>query len=267
LPSRPLVLAIVVATGAAAMGVVFAARNLATSQEASGIVDFSKVTPLPFPGYPTDIASSIALDSSKAPTCQAAADERPDPNLPPLSCRSSASEPPPGSIDTPSPAEIPNNATLAANAPAGWTVIDNRIFRYTLALPPGWYSNMRPEGGAFYVFDEIKTEEVLGKGGVTLPGGVAAGFSARRLVTDTVPGFTPNVEEHLATPNADFGGHLGAIWQEGGGEGTAVSVHAAFAREGVVYEMVFDIEDDRAAVAIDADVALSRQILATIQPY
>lgn len=186
-----------------------AARQFVLSQEGTGIVDFTKLTPIPFPGYPTGVSEGY---NDPWPTCQAPADEQPDPDLPPLSCRNSASEPPPGSIKTPAPAEIPDATAVAAEAPKEWTVIDNRLFRYTLAIPPGWYSNMRPEGGEFRIFDETHTKRIMSKGAT--PGGIAGSFSARPLAR-RLAGFPIDVEDHLASPNTSFGIVPGAIWDDG----------------------------------------------------
>lgn len=231
-----------------------------------GIVDHSKVTTVPFRGYPTYVARP-SLGPDELPTCQAPADERPDPSLPPLSCRFSGSEPPPGAINTPAPDEIPDARSPDASVPPGWMVLDNRLFRYTVAIPPGWYANMRPEGGEFRAFDDILTAAVVRGRTGSEPAGIAAAFSARLEVKDITPGyFVPDLEERLQSPNADFGGHPGAIWDHDG-EG-AKTVSGAFLRDGVVYEFHVDVEDRGLTPAeVAARLRIGRDILATIRPY
>lgn len=255
---------LVLLVGAATATLV--SRNFASSQEGTGIVDFAKLTPLPFPGYPERVLTQSP--SFADPTCQAPKGERPDPDLPELACRYSGAEPPPGAIATARPDQLPDAADLAKDVPPGWTPIDNRVFRYTLAIPPDWYSTMRPEGGEFRVLDSILVAKGAAKGLSGLQGGVAGQFSAYSLPADDIPGFTPLVVERLKTPNATFGDVPGAIWEDPPGENDAAIVRAAFAVQGVVYEFYFDVVDDgRAPEAVVADVAIVKEILGTVRPY
>jgi hypothetical protein len=169
-------LLVAIAVGAAAFGVVFAARSIATAPENKPQIDFSSITPFvvdglgnPTPDYPPDF--------SKFPGCTAPADEKLDPKLPPLSCRRAIAEPPDGAINTPSPDEIPTTPTPAD----GSKVIDNRAFRYLLTIPSDWYSNMRPEGGEFIAYDPITSEAASEQR--SPPGGVWISFTSRLALT------------------------------------------------------------------------------------
>lgn len=272
--ARPWLLALATATASLAIGAVcgdaqqreddapaVVPKVTATPTRHPGAIDFNNVTTIPFPGYP----SVEPPRDFSTPTCLAPEGVRPDPDLPPLSCRRSNTEPPPGSIATPSPSELPDPAEVASEAPAGWTVIDNGLFRYTMAIPPGWFSNMQPEGGSFNVFNAVTTRRVV-TGNHDVRGGVSGHFDARLLVDDYMPGFIPLVEEHLQNPNALFGNVPGAIW-ENDGEG-AEEMHAAFAVDGVVFEIWFGVADiDRSDAEVAEDVAIAKQILGTIHPY
>lgn len=268
LRSNRTTLAAIVAAAAGVGALAFVAANMAFSDEGSGVVDFAKITPLPFVGYPTEVFGDRTY---AAPTCQAAEGEREDPSLPPLSCRNSGAEPPPGAIKTASAEEIPDKTALAGKVPEGWTVIDNRLFRYTLAIPPGWYATMRPEGGEFSVYDEIGTREATAIGKTTLeslPGGVIVSFSARNYVERTIGGIQPDSEARLKAPNLDLAGVPAAIWDEGPPEGSAHWVRAAFRKGDVLYEISALISgDSRSTIAIGADLKVVNDIIAGISPY
>jgi hypothetical protein len=264
LAGRRVAVAVTVAAVAGVAALALVAANMAFSDEGSGIVDHSKITPLPFVGYPTEVYDPPAFVE---PTCQAPEGEREDPSLPPLSCRDSGSEPPPGAIKTASPEEIPDKTVVTSKVPEGWTVIDNRLFRYTLAVPPDWYSTMRPEGGEFRLLDAVLVAKGAAKGQSELRGGIGGYASAREEPTNTPP-LLPGVEDPLATPNWMFGTVPGAVWEEEGGHGTAVTVRGAFANGGIIYEIYFDVVDDgRDPTEVEADIALIKRILATITPY
>ena len=259
-------LTIIAAALALTVAAVLTARSLVFSDDGAGIVNPEDAPTLPFPGYPT--TTGEPPDLNRLPTCIAPKGDQPTPGVPPLSCRPSDSEPPVGAIKTPAPDELPDPTATNQNVPKDWTVIDNRLFRFTLAVPADWYSNMRPEGGSFDVFDPIQTAFIVAKGqDDTLHGGVAGSFTARPYIEDDGSGFRPSVERRLESPNADFGRQAGSIWDEPG-EDTVVSIHAAFVRDGVVYEIIFDVADrGRAPETATADVGLVRQILTTLQPY
>lgn len=264
LRSNRTTLAAIVAAAAGVGALAFVAANMAFSDEGSGVVDFAKITPLPFVGYPTEVFGDRTY---AAPTCQAAEGEREDPSLPPLSCRNSGAEPPPGAIKTASAEEIPDKTALAGKVPEGWTVIDNRLFRYTLAIPPGWYSTMRPEGGEFRLLDSILVGKGAVKGESGLRGGVGGYASARQQPANPPP-LLEGVSDPLTTPNTMFGTIPGSIWEDEGGHGTAATVRATFATRGVIFEVYFDVVDDgRSLAQVAADVALTKQILGTLTPY
>ncbi|HYM14840.1 MAG TPA: hypothetical protein VEZ14_04725 [Dehalococcoidia bacterium] len=247
--------ATVLATAAA---LAFAIRS-ATSQGGSGVVDFTKVTTVPFTGYP----STITVPDLREPTCQAPANERPAPDLPPLSCRLSSGEPPPGAIPTASPAQRP---VPAAPQPAGVVVADNRLFRYTITIPSGWYSNMRPEGGTFQLTDAAATREMVDHSNPS--GGIVITFGASKYVDPSVTGAFDTTEKRLQHPNASFGVVAGVIWGEGPGEGAAAIIHAAFRVGNVLFEANAGVASDgRPQEAIAADIASVRSVLQSITPY
>jgi hypothetical protein len=234
---------------------------MAFSDEGTGIVEHSRITPVPFAegGYPKTVEPP---DTANPPECQFPEDERPAPELPPYSCRNTAAEPPPGTIPTPEPG--------ASKSPEGvdgaWQVLDNALFRFTVAIPAGWYSNMRPEGGSFRVSDPAVLEE--DQKGIDVSGGVVLIFTAR----DYVPprdsdGLQPDTEIRLNTPNFDFGGYPGVVWDDAPDEGLARVIRAAFAKDGVVYEVRIQIAGGRSAAEVDADAEMADEILRSITPY
>ncbi len=261
MPNRRAFLFVAIALGAVVSGL--AAWAVASSQDGgSNFADPSLITTVPFTGYPTDVAAGIKTPFAE-PTCQAPEDERPDPNLPPLSCRKSDLEPPPGSIETAAPEERP----VITPGPKGEDIRDNVLFRYTYAVPEGWYSNMRPEGGAFVLRNPVATKQSVELGDKT-PGGITMYFTASELVTTpSVGGGLPAVEEHLLTPNTSFGSFPGVWWDEGPGAG-ANALRAAFTRDGVVFEvialtgMLGRTEDE-----IAADLAVVHKVFESITPY
>jgi hypothetical protein len=190
-------------------------------------------------------ATATALATPRAPgECQAPQDERPAPDLPPYPCRNSELEPPPGTIPTASPGERAAAVASTQNVPEGWSIYDNSIFRYTLALPPDWYANMWPEGGEFSVYNP--SEMVWFETGEELPDAVAIVFEATTYEANT-----------------NFGPYPGKIWEEPGDpeEGAIRSILFAFLRDGVVFRGIANFGE------ADADAAMIRQILATITPY
>jgi hypothetical protein len=244
-----------------------ASVNLAFSGEGTGIVSPGEITPLAFTGYPTDVAKA-PRELDQIATCQAPTEELDEAGATRLSCRYSGAEPPTGSIETPSPSEIPGDSTVATAVPNDWTVVNNKLFRFALAIPPGWTSDMRAEGGQFSLFDAVQSAKVSAKGVTGLTGGIAAYFSAREIVTQPVMGRLPDAEERLAVPNLKLGDTPAVVWEEPGGEGTAVTIRVAFSKAGILYEAYFDVVDDgRPWADIVSDAELCKQIIATIMPY
>jgi len=246
--------AVVVGVGVA--WVVANATQPATSEEPDPVPDFSQqpLTPL---GVPTLLPTRIPLEDW--PECRAPRDEVPGPGLPPLPCHYEGSEPPPGTIPTASPEEGPAAVASTQNVPKGWEVYDNPMFRYTFALPPGWYANMRPEGGEFSVFNDVAMEWFAA--GEEKPGGLVMFFSAG----------LPSVRlseadaERLDAPNAEFGGYDGAMWEDPDSVGLGVArvMVFAFLKDEVVFRGRINFGEGYT----EDDVATVRQILDTITPY
>ncbi len=246
---------------AAAIAVAMWTTGFVTSQGGGGgsAVNFTKITPLPFKGYP---ATVVLPNTTNPPGCTLPTNERPDPNLPPLSCRNSGAEPPPGTIPTADAAKRPPTPTPEK----GTHVIDNPLFRFTVQVPDGWYSDMRPEGGEFHLYDAAGAAEQAK--GADLPGGLVAHFTARAYVPlDDTAFVVPVIDKHLQAPNATFGGFPGAIWDEGPGEGLSHMIYAAFRKEAVVYVITINIADDADVAAIEADLKTVTALLATVTPY
>jgi hypothetical protein len=127
---------------------------------------------------------------------------------------------------------------------------------------------MRPEGGQFSLFDAVQSAKASAKGVTELKGGIQAYFSARAIVTEPVMGRLPDAEERLTAPNLKLGDTPAVVWEEPGGEGTAVTNRVAFSKAGILYEAYFDVvADGRDEAAIAADVATCRQIIDSIKPY
>ncbi len=261
LVQRHLITSIVLVLAISVAGLATWAIRDASSQAPSGVADFTKLTPRPFPGYPSTITPADLTE----PTCQAPANERPQPDLPPLSCRISSGEPPPGVIATASALQRP---TVAPLQPSGASIADNQLFRYTITVPDGWYSNMRPEGGQFQLSDPPATAETLDPA-KHIPGGIVIIFGARKYFVPDVPGgFVPLVEERLQRPNVSFGGVPGVIWDEGPGEGAAAQLRAAFRKDDVVFEALALISGNgRSQEAVAGDIAAARAVLLSITPY
>lgn len=250
-----MVLAILAGAGVA-IAIAIQPSEPATSEEENPVARFD-ITPLPFTPYPATVEPP---DPSKAPRCQAPAEERPAPDLPPLPCHYSGAEPPAGTIPTPAPGEHLDPRSV----PAGWQVVDNPMFRFTLAIPPGWYVNMRPEGGEFYLLDAVSLEEEAK--GQNLPGGVVMHFTAQVYVR-VQPPFTSPLDAHLDAPNVTFGSYEGAVWDEPPEEGLARNIWAAFLKDGVVFTVLANIGIGGAAPELEGDVVTVREILGSITPY
>ena len=255
---RRIGLAIAIVIGlAGSTAVATLAIRSASSQTPNAVVDFSKVTSLPY--YPV---TPKAPDFSE-PTCQAASNDAPKPGLPPLSCRISSAEPPPGLIPTASALQRP---APAAAQPDGATVIDNRLFRYTITVPKGWYSDMRAEGGTFQLTDPPATQSLVDHS--DLPGGIEIGFTARKYVNPSITHEIATAEKRLQSPNFAFGQISGVIWDEGPGEGAAALLHAAFRSGDVIFEVNANVaSDSRPQDAIDADIAAVKAVFSSITPY
>jgi hypothetical protein len=127
---------------------------------------------------------------------------------------------------------------------------------------------MRPEGGAFELTDPPATAETLDPT-KNVPGGIVIFLSARKYFVPPLPGgFLPEAEERLQTSNVSFGDVPGVIWDEGPGEGAAAILHAAFQKDGVIFEALAGVAaDGRTKESIAADIATTRAVLLSITPY
>jgi hypothetical protein len=255
-------LMVVVSVGAV-VAIMVVLSEPAESQPGSPVAHPELVTPLPFTGYPPTVHPP---DTANPPRCQAPQDERPAPDLPPLPCRNSGNEPAAGAIPTPGPAD----ALSPQNAPAGWQVVDNPLFRYTLAIPPGWYANIRREGGEFYVLDPVALDEDAK--GVDPPGGVVMHFTAwgppaAKISATPVP-FDPQAYAPNAA-SASYAGYPGATWEEDleGAEGLARTLSTVFVRDGVTFQAAANFGVGLSDAEVATEVELVRQILTTITPY
>ena len=256
-PSLALLLVVVLGTGAVVWLIV--RDDSATSEEGSPVAQLDR-SPRPFTGYQETVEPP---DTENPPKCLYPDDERTSPDLPPLSCRHEGNEPPPGLITPAKPGERVDPAAV----PEGWTVIDNPLFRLTLAIPPGWWANMRPEGGEFWIYDPVALAQQSGGG--DLPGSIVLAVSAAEFEPVSDPARARSlVQQRLATPNAKVGEFLAATWEDPGFEGLARIVRLAFAGNGFVIEFkgyVGDIE--RSDTEIQGDIDAVRAILATVTPY
>ena len=254
-------IAIVAATAilatAAAIAVAIRTTGFVTSQGGGGgsAVDFTKITPIPARAIPSIVHPADVTPSH----CQRPEDERESPNLPPLSCRNSGAEPPADAITPADPAMVPTPASIKA----GFKIIDNQFFRLTVEVPDSWYSNMRPEGGEFHLFDPAATEANAKH--TELNNGIGLHFSASAYVA-----YAEGVAEvyiQLEKPNTTFGGNPGVIYDKG----TAVGerwIRAVFRKGGILYEIdAFVTEGGRPDDQIEADLVTIRGILATVSPY
>ena len=252
-------------TAVASVGAVVAIMVLlsepAESQPGSPAVRMDQITPLSARGLPTPHPPDT---TRQPPKCQAPEDERPAPDLPPLPCHLEGTEPPPGVIAAPEPGD----SLAPDNVSAGWQVVDNPMFRYTLAIPPDWYANMRPEGGEFYVLDPVALQEDSTKG-VNPPGGVAIHFTAETYspVDESArdPAYVPDVQRRLNTPNITLGGYPGTVWDAR--EGDAHIVRAVFVIDSALFQAYAVVEADRPDVEVAGDATVVQQILGTITPY
>jgi hypothetical protein len=154
---------------------------------------------------------------------------------------------------------------LDETPPSGWRLVHNQLFRYTLTIPEDWYSNMRPEGGEFTVFDPVASQE---RNGAMMPGGVWISFSARLALKAETGGLNLFPEERLGSPNTNFGGLPGVIWEEGSGEDLARVIRAAFIKDGVLFEAYAGIKADYPTQSsIDAAAADVTTIINSMRPY
>lgn len=273
LKARLTIITLVAAIGVG-VGVAWAIANTtgsATSQGRGPAADTSErpltpfrvptMLPTPVPGanYPGQLPPDEV-------GCAGPENEVPAPGLPPLPCHDRSSEPVPGAIPTPDAAERDDAVAATQNVPEGWIVYDNPMFRYTFALPPGWYANMRPEGGEFDVFDPIGMEQFATQ--ESRSGGLVMLFFAGTSERDKPNSRGPKYTEGLDSPNARFGTYGGAIWENPEdpeiGEGVVRIIRFAFARsEGLFFGGQVNFGEGYT----EADVETVYRILKTITPY
>ncbi len=244
-----------VSVGAGAAWAIARSPGSATSQGRDpNAADFSQrpLTPLAVPSaLPTPIPESER-------GCRGPADEVPGPGLPPLPCHTKGNEPPPGAIPPAGAEERSDALANTQKVPEGWQIYDNPMFRYTFAVPPDWYVNMRPEGGEFAVFDPNEMAWFAGDKGV--PAGVVMA-----LVAETYDSAkSDDYVAHAATPNASFGEYRGTIWEQDlHEEGVAKVMFFAFRRDAVLFRGRIHFGEGYQ----DSQVTTVRQILSTITPY
>jgi len=240
----------VAAVVAIAAGIGFAVDN-ALSEDPGGVARFD-LTPLPY--VPQSVTPP---DTANPPKCKLSVDERPGPDLPPLSCRHEDNEPKTGVIPT---APLGTRPSIQPTPP-GWVSLDNALFRFTVAHPSDWYSDMRPEGGTFTVQNPAATADELSAGVLII-------YSAHDFEPAAIPEYRSIPEQKLATPNTKFGDIPGAIWDEGPGEGLAHIIFGAYLREGVLFLIQGNVVDGaRTPGEIQTDVDLVYAVLATVTPY
>jgi hypothetical protein len=170
-----------------------------------------------------------------------------------------AKEPPPGAIPTPATGEF----VAPSDVPDGWVVHDNAMFRYSFALPEGWYANMRSEGGEFSVFDP--SEMAFFESGEDRPGGVAMFLAGTSYQLGKVSPFSEQDAQRLASPNAQFGTYGGVIWDDpdAAGLGVARVIRFAFVRDNLIFSGRVNFGEGYS----ESDLMVVRQILGTITPY
>ena len=241
-----------IAVGVGVAWIVANATQPATSEEPNPVPDFSQ-RPLTPPPMTVVLATRIPESETGCA----------GPGLPPLPCHMKSNEPPPGTIPTASPEERPAALAGTQNVPKGWEVYDNPLFRYTFALPPGWYANMRPEGGEFDVFDSIGMEQFAT--GESKPGGLVMFFAAWLYEPGKPSLFTDTDAKRLDTPNAKFGDYDGAIWEDPDATGLGVVrvIRFAFLRDDIAFTGKIHFGEGYT----EDDIATVREILATITPY
>lgn len=249
------VIAGAIVLGSAGAVALALANGVGSDDAAKHAVDFSKITPVaPLTGTRT------VPDYSNPPHCQLPEDERPSPDLPPLSCRNTGAEPSPGMI----PAFDPETPRTPSPAHAGQKIVDNRLFRLTVEIPDTWYSNMRPEGGQFAVVDPSAAEHAVKhtKG----PLGVAIDFSVREYVAWAAAGLG-EIETGLESPNTTLAGVPGVIIDEGNAEGSRW-LTAAFRTGDVVYIMnAYVGEQGRSTDEVQADIDVVKVVFSSITTY
>jgi hypothetical protein len=143
-------------------------------------------------------------------------------------------------------------------------VIDNRLFRLSLAIPEDWYANIRPEGGEFAILDPVAAVEAAL--GFRLPGGAVLLVSSQQF-TPTVGGGHPTlIERQLSSPNTFVAGLPATIWEDTPPEGLARSLRLVFERQGIVFQVRINVALG-AEPAVQTKVDLALQIVATITSY
>lgn len=248
-----------IAIGVGVAWVVARATQPATSEEPNPVADFSQ-RPLTPPPMTVVVATRIPESETG---CAGPENEVPGPGLPPLPCHMKSNEPPPDTIPTASPEEHPAALASTQNVPKGWQVYDNPMFRYTFALPPDWYANMRPEGGEFQVFDSVGMEQFAT--GESKPGGLVMFFAAWLYEPGEPSLFTDTDAKRVDTPNAKFGDYDGAIWEDPDATGLGVVrvIRFAFLRDSIAFTGKIHFGEGYT----EEDVAAVCQILTTITPY
>jgi hypothetical protein len=233
----------------------------ATSDPGSPVARFEPPDTSPLPEALATLAARTPIPYPPPPSegCEdATRTESPGPGLPLLPKHNCIQEPKPGTIASP----LTGERVDPKDVPEGWRVINNEMFRFTLAVPPDWYVNMLPDGGAFEIISPTALA-LLAKPdrGEAERAGVEIAFIAYKYR----PGGQDPTSKGLANPNASFNGTPGAIWEESPtGDPTVLRmIRAAFVR----YDYVFSGNAWFGQGYTDSDADTTQKIFASITPY
>jgi hypothetical protein len=248
------------AVGIAIAWVVANTTGRASSEQPNPhVADFSQspLTP-PFGGTPFALTPALYPPPPSEGCEDATRTESPGPGLPLLPKHNCIQEPKQGVI----PSALATERVDPKGVPEGWRVVDNQMFRFTLAVPPDWYVNMLPDGGAFEIINPAAlTLLARPDRGEAERAGVEIAFIAYKYR----PGGQDPTSKALANPNATFNGIPGAIWDElPVSEPTILRmIRAAFVR----YDYVFSGNALFGEGYSESDVAAVQKIFASITPY
>jgi len=247
-----------IAVGVGVAWVVANATGRATSEGGSPVAHFEG----PYPTLPPTIQAGLTPAPYPPPPRGSPVDttrtERPGPGLPLLPKHDPDLEPEQGVI----PSALPQERVDPKDVPEGWQLIDNQMFRFTLAVPPDWYVNMLPEGGVFEIYSPTALAlEGKADRGENERAGVILTFFGREYQ----PGSQAPDVKALANPNASFNGTPGAIWEESPtGDPTVLrKIRAAFVRYGSIFSGTAWFGEGYT----DSDVDTTQKIFASITPY
>jgi len=248
-----------IAVGIGIAWVVANATGSATSEGGSPVAHFepdltrsptipAERTPIPYPPPPLEGCE----DATRT--------ESPGPGLPLLPKHNCIQEPRQGVV--PSALAGERVDPDPKSVPEGWRVINNEMFRFTLAVPPEWYVNMLPDGGAFEIISPTALA-LLGK--EERSEAERAGVEIVFIAYEYQPGGQDPTSKALASPNTSFNGIPGAIWEESPTGEPAVlrMIRAAFVRYGYIFSGNAWFGEGYT----ESDVDTTQKIFASITPY